>query len=219
MERGFNISPDEFYHVYSRGVDRRVTFSDNRDYEHFLKLLYLCNSTERIEIRNLPKFMSVYYKKRPGTLVDIGAYCLMPNHFHLLLYEKEDGGITKFMAKLLTAYVKYFNKKEKRIGALFDGRFRARYVDDDSYMHYLYAYIHLNPLKIIQKDWKEKGIKDIGVAENFLREYTPSSFQDYIGEGRMEAVILNREPFPEYFTEKGDFPNFIKEWIEYKDDF
>ena len=219
MERGFSFSPEEFYHIYSRGVDRRVIFNDNKDKQHFLKLLYLCNSSERIEMRNLPHGKSVYEYKKDDALVDIGAYCLMPNHIHLLLHEHAEGGITKFMAKLLTAYLKYFNKKVNRTGALFDGRLRARNVTDDSYMHYLYSYIHLNPIKLLEPKWRDRGIKNIKEAKDFLEKYYSSSYLDFLGQKRLEEGILSRASFPEYFSDKADFGKFIDEWLRYREDY
>ncbi len=217
MERLFNFNQGEFYHVYSRGVDRRPIFSDDLDREHFQKLLFLCNSPERVDLRALPKNLSVYDFKRKNTLISIGAYCLMPNHFHLLLQEYSDGGISKFMSKLLTAYVMYFNKKTKRTGTLFDGRFRARHVADDSYMHYLYAYIHLNPIKLIQPKWKENGIKNLKHAEKFLADHFYSSYLDFCGVKRLENSIVERSQFPGYFRDRGDFSNFIADWLQYSD--
>ena len=129
-----------------------MIFLDDEDYRYFQKLLYMCNSTNRIILRNLKKGLSVYSVKRDNTIVEIGAYCLMPNHFHLLLYEKKDGGVTTFLSKLSTAYVMYFNKKYKRTGGLFEGRFKAVRVGEDGYLEYLFSYIHLNPIKLVQKD-------------------------------------------------------------------
>jgi putative transposase len=150
--------------------------------------------------------------------VDIGCYCLMPNHEHLLLYEREENGISTFIAKLFTAYVKYFNHRHQRSGALFDGRFRARHANTDAYLHYLYAYIHLNPIKLIQSDWKKKGIRNLEKAEQFLRHYHASSFLDYTGHTRSENNILDASNFPDYFDNKTDFKKFIKEWLTYKDE-
>ena len=161
MERKFAFALDEHYHIYNRGTDRRLIFLDDADYAHFLKLLYLCNGTKRVELRLLPKGKSPFESNRGETLVDIGCYCLMPNHFHLLLHEKVEGGVSKFMLKLITAYVMYFNRKYARSGGLFEDSFKATRANDDRYLEYLFAYIHLHPIKLIEPRWKEAGISDL----------------------------------------------------------
>ena len=93
MERKFSFCEGEFYHVYNRGTDKRDIFMDHSDYEHFLKLLFLCNSTKRIHMRRLPHGLNIFDFDRPDTLIDIGLFTLMPNHFHLMLHEKKEGGI------------------------------------------------------------------------------------------------------------------------------
>ncbi|MBI5138903.1 MAG: transposase [Candidatus Vogelbacteria bacterium] len=218
MERPFSFAVDEFYHVYSRGVDKRKIFDSNEDRVYFQKLLFLTNSTERIILRNLSRGISVYDINREDTLVDIGGYALMPNHIHLLLHEKQEHGISTFMSKLLTAYAVFYNKKVARQGALFDGRFRAKHAGEDSYMHYLYAYIPLNIVKLIQPNWKEEGIKNLPIVKQFLDDYPFSSYLDYLGNDREESVILNREPFPEYFHKLADFKDFIHGWLTYKNE-
>src|SRR3989338_5483185 len=100
----------------------------------------------------------------------------MPNHFHLLLKEIEMGGISQFMGKLSTAYSMYFNKKYERTGSLFEGRFKSSRIANDNYLHYLFAYIHLNPIKLIEPMWKEKGINDFARAKEFLGRYNYSSY-------------------------------------------
>jgi len=95
---------------------------------------------------------------RGEQLVNIVTYCLMSNHFHLLIYEKTEGGISKFMQKVTTAYTMYFNKSKQRTGALFQGKFKAKHASiNDNYLKYLVAYIHLNPIKLIDAQWKENG--------------------------------------------------------------
>ena len=121
------------------------------------------------------------------------------------------------MGKLLTAYSMYFNKKYMRTGALFESTFRARHVDNDNYLKYLFAYIHLNPVKLIDSEWKTNGIKNKKAAEDFLKNYKYSSYDDYRGVEREEAIILTRGIFPEYFEGSQSFNAFIKDWVEYAD--
>jgi putative transposase len=139
----------------------------------------------------------------------------MPNHFHLLLRERIDSGISLFMQKLLTAYSSYFNKRHGRTGGLFEGPFLATHVGTDEYLKYLFAYIHLNPIKIIDPKWKENGIINRDEAKKYLQQYNHSSYVDYTGLSRKEKSILNKEVFPQYFTTK-EFGWFIDEWLSFK---
>lgn len=217
MERGFRFAPDEYYHVYNRGVDKRSIFENKADYRRFVESLYLFNSIERIVLRLVPK-KDRFSCDREETIVYIGAYCLMPNHFHILIKAKSDNGVSSFMEKIQTSYSMYFNKTRQRSGSLFQGPFRAEHVTRDEYLKYLFSYIHLNPIKIIDPDWKEKGIKDIDQAKNFLLSGQFSSYQDYIGLNRQESSVLNREVFPEYFQSTKDFNDFIDFWLTFKKD-
>ena len=215
MERKFSFSADEFYHIYNRGTDKRHIFLNEDDYRYFQKLLYICNSPNRIILRDLSKGISVYSVEREDTFVDIGSYCLMPNHFHLLLFEKRDSGISTFMSKLSTAYAVYFNRKYKRTGGLFEGRFKAIHVEEDGYLEYLFSYIHLNPIKLIQGDWKISGIKDLRKARQYLDDYKYSSYHDYSGSIREGNSILSKHNFPSYFSGVQDFKNLTDDWLNY----
>ncbi|MSU45143.1 MAG: hypothetical protein EXS47_00715 [Candidatus Zambryskibacteria bacterium] len=218
MTRSTTISIDEFYHVYNRGTEKRKIFNTRYDYERFIALLYLCNSTEPIRIRS--KYLNeMLDTKRGKKLVDIGAYCLMPNHFHLLLYECVEDGTSLFMQKLTTAYTMYFNKKNDRVGSLFQGTFKAEHLDDDEYLKYIFAYIHLNPVKLIEPKWREDGIKNRTGAKNFLKNYSYSSYSEFTGVDRKEKVILSPTAFPKYFEKVDDFQKMINFWIEFKNEY
>lgn len=211
--RNLEFSTGEFYHLYNRGVDKRTIFKDDYDHARFLKLLYLCNSNKNFVFRDLPTG-PIFSQSRGRSLVDIGAYCLMPNHLHLLVYEKEEAGISSFMHKLMTAYSLFYNKKYSRTGRLFEGTFKAKHLDTDSYLEYIFAYIHLNPVDLIQSGWKEKGIKNLKTAKDHLDDYKYSSYPDYTGKERPERVILNKQSFPDYFAGEHDFENFTENWLK-----
>jgi len=220
MTRNYDFSINEFYHVYNRGVDKRKIFIKKADYDRFIFLLYICNNTKPINIRDYRGLTSVekFNLEKEDTLVDIGAYCLMPNHFHLLLKEKVEGGISLFMQKVTTGYTMYFNTVYKRSGSLFQGSFKARHATQDQYLEYLYAYIHLNPIKLIEPEWKEIIKKNNEKAKIFLLSYAYSSYLDFIGISRVENNILNQEAFPDYFQEKSSFSGFIESWIKNRED-
>ena len=109
----------------------------------------------------------------------------MPNHFHILAQEIKEGGMSKFMQKVMTGYTMFFNKKYERTGSLFESSFKSIHVNNDNHLRYLLAYIHLNPIKIIEPTWKEKGISNKSKAKEFLKQYRHSSFSDYSGEKEM----------------------------------
>jgi putative transposase len=217
MNRTFDFSLDEFYHIYSRGVDKRIIFLETCDKDRFVKLLYLCNGDKPTVFKSIQG--ETLDKIDVGRkIVSIGAYCLMDNHFHILLKEIVEGGISKFMMRLLTAYSMYFNKKNKRTGSLFESEFKAKHLDIDVYLKYILSYIHLNPIKMIQPDWKENGIADKIKAKSFLDKYNYSSYSDYLGVEREEGLILDKKGLPEYFREFKDFENFIDEWLFFTPD-
>ena len=206
----------EFYHVYNRGTDKRVLFRDDTDRQRFMKLLYVSNSVESVNVRNiLRKNNEPYHYERGETLVHIGAYCLMPNHFHLLLTPAVDDGISLFMQKLGTGYSMYFNKRYNRRGTLFEGPFQSRWAGEDIYLKYLYAYIHLNPLKLWSRPETDSNSK-LSQSETltFLQNYPYSSLPDYLQLQRAEKVIINPAPFPDYFYTAADHIDELQDWLQ-----
>ncbi len=133
-------SPNTYFHVYNRGVEKRQIFLDGEDYEFFLNLLNrrLCT------VPTVNKTGKPYPHFRPQ--VTLLAYCLMPNHFHLVFHQAEDHeALSKLMASISVAYTMYFNRKHKRRGTLFETRFKASAIYDDSYLQHITRYVHLNP--------------------------------------------------------------------------
>ena len=216
--RKINFAIGEFYHIYNRGNSKQIIFKDKEDYFRFITLLFTCNSANNFNLFAVNRSKeSAYLFERGEQIVSIGAYVLMSNHFHLLIKEKEEGGISKFMQKLSTAYAMYYNKKYERTGGLFEGKFKSRYLDTDRYLKYIFSYIHLNPIKLVQKDWKEKGIKSKLQALVYLNSYQYSSYLDYAGLSRVQNNILNKKDFPNYFGSPDDFKEEIFEWLNYKE--
>lgn len=212
--RRVNFVQGEYYHIYNRGNSKQQIFHDTADYEYFLKLLFIANSKEKFKFHFLEG--NIYEVKRVNQFVGIGAYVLMPNHFHLLITEIDDGGISKFMHKVSSGYSHYYNKKYERTGSLFEGKFKSEHVYNDRYLKYIFSYIHLNPIKLIQKDWKEKGIDNKQKVLDFLFHYKNSSYIDYMEISRQEKLIINRKCFPDYFPVKNIFLKEIFDWIKIK---
>lgn len=215
MSRSIVFSQDEFYHLYNRGTEKRIIFSAKADYERFIALLYLCNDTQNVHLNDRPSsnLAERLLLERVSPLLNIGAYCLMPNHFHLIVQERGDNGISRFMQKIITGYTMYFNKRYERTGALFQGKFKATHANQDEYLKYLISYIHLNPIKIIDSQWKEKGIKDKKRAENFLDQYLYSSYLDYCGKTRPERKVINKDVLPQYFSSVNNFKTTTRDWL------
>lgn len=206
----------ECYHIYNRGTDKRALFRDDTDRHRFLKLLYISNSIESVNVRNILRKNSEPYTFNRGTpLVHIGAYCLMPNHFHILLTPCVPDGVSLFMKKLCTGYSMYFNKRYNRTGTLFEGPFKSKWADSDIYLKYLYAYIHLNPRNLmIQVGAGGASDEELLI---FLKSYHYSSLPDYLQVNRLESVILNPESFPDYFKTVVENVEELKEWLTFED--
>ena len=219
MNRKVVFAPGEYYHLYNRGVDKRIIFTEKVDYQRFLALLYLCNTTESIRTPKdfRAEYKDVFTTPRKEMLVDICAYCLMPNHFHLLIKEKSANGISLFMQKLTTAYTMYFNARHERSGALFQGVFKSQHALDDRYLKYLISYVHLNPVKLVESGWKAEGLKNKKRAEEFLENYEYSSYRDFNGLQRFENSIVSRGILPEYFDTPLSFKESMREWLAFNE--
>ena len=212
MERKVSFAEGEHYHLYNRGVDKRVIFSSLADYKRFLMLLYLANSEYDIRIGNLLKskrYEDIFVRERGEPLVAIGAYCLMPNHFHLLVTPLAKDGISRYMLKLQTGYAMYFNTKNERSGSLFQGPYRSAHVDDDRYLQYLYSYIHLNPAKLQDPLWRE-NVHSRNELMKFVERYPYSSYSAYLNATH---TITNPTMFPDYFSSKDDVRSHIADWL------
>ncbi len=226
--RKFPLCDNEYFHLYNRGNSKQKIFLDGQDYEHFIKCIFVCNSYKKYKFRDdiVDLGIDAFEFDRAETIVSIGAWVLMPNHFHIYIItahqsdrwkDLERNRISEFMRKVLTAYSLYFNKKYERTGGLFEGVFKSIHIGNDNQAKYLFSYIHLNPIKLIQKDWKEVGTIDVKKALKFLEGYKWSSYMDYKGIIRKENAILNTEYFPKYFSDIKDFDREILNWLEYKE--
>lgn len=143
--RNYDVSA--FYHVYNRGAGKQIIFHDDIDREKFLSLFarYLDPEDDSVRADGMP------YAKYDLEMV---AYCLMDNHFHLLLYQDSDPeAISQFMKSTLTAYTMYYNMRHKASGHLFQGAFKASQITSDEYLLHITRYIHMNPRSYMRYKW------------------------------------------------------------------
>jgi putative transposase len=214
---------NEFYHIYNRGVEKRSLFLNNEDRFRFIHDLYEFNDEESAEnIYYRQKALQSYevqphkilYEWKP--LVEILAFCLMPNHFHLLLKQHTEHGIVRFMQKLGTGYTMYFNQSHERVGALFQGRFKAVHIDTDRHLFYLPHYIHANPLELSFPSWENRRTtkKNISAMEQFLSAYRWSSYPDYIGIRNVPSLLsflMRNELFQNETTYRKEFQRWLRD--------
>jgi len=138
--------PESYYHVYNRGMNKQLIFRDENDYKYFLSLF--------------KRYLLLGYQDKQGRLypnycdeIQLNAFCLMPNHFHLLLFQISKRSITEFMRSITTSYVMYFNKKYQRTGSLFEQRYKAIRLSDQSHFLHISRYIHMNPKDYLSWNW------------------------------------------------------------------
>lgn len=206
----------ELFHVLNRGVDKRIIFTDDRDRARFVHDMWEFNDSRQVEnirrrVANSPMtdFVSPSLKERT---VDIHGWCLMGNHYHLLLSEVSEGGMTNFIRRLNIGYSKYFNERHKRCGTLFQGRTKKILIDTDAHFLHILNYIHLNPLDMMpqEKNWRAHKVRDAGACLAHLKQYRWSSYQDYCGIKNFPSV-LTTDLFGEVF---GNYTKKIRSYLQ-----
>ena len=192
-----------FYHIYNRGVAKGDIFKNKSDYKKFLSYLklYLSLPTDLqgVSLKVSPSRQL----KNHAESIDLHSYCLMPNHFHLLIFQKEETAINYFMRSLATKYSLYFNRKYKRVGPLFQGTYKAVIVESEEQFVYLSKYIHRNPVAATSERLLE-GEK--------LENYKYSSYENYLGLFKQSWVKTSE--VLSYFSKTNpinSYKNFIEE--------
>jgi len=228
----------EIYHVVIRRLEDHLLFKDIDDYYRGIFSIYEFNTVKPVIIRERRKIrtrlksairdpLSDTDRERVSAalmedsrdpLVEVLAFCLIPNHLHLLLRQLKDKGITIFMNKIGAGYPAYFKQKHgiERKGYFFQGRFVSVHVATENQVRTVFVYIHTNPISPIEPKWKEKGIRDPEIAIEFLeKEYRWSSFFDYIGKKNFSSVTQK-----DFLLEVMDGPEgckkAVEDWIRYK---
>jgi len=212
------------YHIMVRGIDENLIFKDINDYYRGIFSIYEFNTTKAITIqkrREVRRRLKKEGRDRVSTaderdkIVEVLAFCLMPNHVHLLIKQLREGGITKFMRKFGAGYGGYFNRKYNRKGYVFQNRFSAVRIGNDNQLKTVFVYIHTNPTALLEPKWKETGIKNPGKVIKFLESYKWSSYLDYIGRKNFPSVT-NREFILKIMNNARECKKFVDAWIRYK---
>ena len=218
--RNLQFIEDEIYHIYNRGVEKRTIFGDKKDYVRFIHDLFEFNDENPVlnteyRLERSPA-QPIADRKPRKLLVEILVFTLMSNHFHMLIRPKNETGVSRFMHKLGVGYTLYFNQKYKRVGPLFQGKFKAVHVQRETHLMHIPHYIHANPLNL-KKNYGNSVTIDENSAINVLKKYRWSSFSDYVGIKNFPSVT-SREFLLDYFEgEKGvlqETKNWIRDWKE-----
>lgn len=188
-----------FYHVFNRGVNKQEIFNSPDNYERFLQtIFYYQFSGPKPRFSTHKRFRVKDFSNNPK-IVDIICYCLMPNHFHFLLRQIKEGGITEFISKVSNSYTKYFNTKHKRIGPLFQGEFKAVPIETDEQLLHVSRYIHLNPF--------------VSELINDLAAYPYSSYKNFIEPASVGFCIT--KPILDFFKNPKEYEKFINDHSDY----
>jgi len=203
--RKTRIAPGEYYHIYNRGIGKQTIFHDKKDYTRFLFLVLYFQSS--VSFPNIGRLVKQFVQHRVLNNVDVSeitvkrkvelsAFCIMPNHFHLIVKEREENAISAYMQRVLNAYAKYFNTKYDKSGHVFQGPYRAVLVEDDNQLLYLSAYIHRNPREI--PGWLNRE-----------QQYEWSSYLDFVEENRWGDLLLP-DIVLDQFENKNKYKKFIQ---------
>jgi len=208
--RDIVLAKNQYYHVFNRGVDSQKIFSCERDYFQFLdRIAYYRNKNLTIrfsQLSDLPlsiksEILSKLANKK-DFLIDIVAYCLMPNHFHFLLKQNLENGISKFVSNFSNSYTRYYNIKHKRVGPILQGKFKAVLVNSDEQILHLSRYIHLNPYPS-------------GIVKNIqeLLIYPYSSMAEYLNKRK---GICKTDIIMEQFNDDNNYRKFVTDQADYQ---
>jgi len=194
-----NFEENSYYHVFNRGVEKRKIFIDLKDYKIFIYYLFIYLKPISIVLSKYPELPLRLQSKNLSAEVSLISFCLMPNHFHLLLRQNTKNGISKLMKQITNAYTEYFNKRNKRVGSLMQGPFKAVKISTDEQLIHLSRYIHLNPL--------------VGNVVNNLDKYQWSSFASFFSE--KNSHLCDKKIIKKFFRSTLDYKKFVLDQASY----
>lgn len=207
--RAVPLVKGEIYHILNRGITYQPTFTNKREYKRALDAIYFYSFDAPLKFSYFLKLSGEKRRKvvsklssQDKKLVEVICFCLMPNHFHLLLKQAVNDGIAKFMSNFQNSFTRYFNIRHERIGPLFQGPFKAVRVERDEQLLHLSRYIHLNPYS----SYIVRHLKD-------LERYQWSSFSEYLGK---KEGFCQKEIVLSFFTKPEDYRKFVYDQAEYQ---
>ncbi|MDO8660075.1 MAG: hypothetical protein Q7K54_05795 [Candidatus Parcubacteria bacterium] len=204
----------DIYHICNRGIRKERIFDNESDYFRFVLNLYrLNNKGESLRINPHRKYIDSFPEQ--DKIVEVLKWTLLPNHYHLLLYEKVDGGVLEFVKRLGNSFTKYINIKREKSGYLFQNRAQIIQIQNNSHFLYIPFYIDLNLLDLIYSKTEKRKI-DIKKSLDFFKNYKWSSFRDYFGDSNSSfSKIINKDLFYETFdTSPIDYPKDLFEFLK-----
>ena len=190
---------NEVYHVFNRGVEYRDIFLEKKNYVRFIELLDYYQWTRSIKFSSTQSNTPLpEWNIESAKLIDVNCYCLMPNHFHLVLRQKKENGLSKFLRVIQDSYTRYFNIKYERKGPLFQGLFKAVHIQTDEQLLHVSRYIHLNPVVS-------------GIVNNPL-EYHWSSYKVFINGG---DELIKKDDIIAFFQSPDSYSRFVNDHLDY----
>jgi len=212
----------DIVHVYNRGNRKQEIVRDDADRWYFLQMLFYFNDeySDPNLRKNLPKSdfgkrlrrLDHWPKRDP--LVDIIALTLMDNHYHLVLKEIKEGGVTKFMQKFGTGMTNRFNTRHDEVGRLFQGAYKARRVDKDTYLQYLTVYIHIKNVFELYPGGIENAVRNFDDAFEFAAQYPYSSLGGYFSDDHISSSVIKKEMMSDIIKDKEEFKEFAKNCLD-----
>ena len=221
------------YHIVNRGVEKRTIFLKKQDYSRFILGLEFFNNENPIDLwalitpkqngelkggtvppKQVGERIAQERKKKRKQIVEILAFALMPNHYHLIMREIIPGGISLFMRKM-GGYSMYFNKQYERIGPLFQSRYKVVPIKTDIQLGVVFVYVHTNPIELKEPLWKDLKVRDLRQALRWLEEYQWSSYHDYTGK-LVFPYVTHRSFFTDFYGGEVQCREAVEDWIKFK---
>jgi len=220
MIRKEKFVPDEYYHIYSRTIFGLPEFKNNTNANKLAQAFLLANSTKSSQafdyLRNDRKAIlenAIEIIRQGEKLVDVLCYAIMPDHYHLLLKEIRENGITDFIRRCNTSIAKYINIKTERKGALFESKFKSKHINSNEYLLHLSLYIHLNPLDFLSgKGWREHKLKNWQLEKEGLLRYQWSSLKTFLYKDYKDLIISGIDIILDQFNNRKEYELFLQEW-------
>ncbi len=214
--------PNEYYHIYNRTIFNMPEFKNIANARRLNQAFLIANSTKASEAflflrnnKNATIEDAIKIIKQGEKLVDVLCYVIMPDHYHLLLKERRENGITSFIHRCNISIAKYINIKNNKSGPVFESLFKSKHISSNEYLLHLSLYIHLNPLDFLaNKDWRNHKLKNWNLIRKKLLDYPWSSLKCFLNENYQDRIISGTEMILNQFKNKKEYEVFLQSWSE-----